>query len=351
MAEWHEVYGMDKDAFVGVPDKPVLVGHSAEKDALLRHVNSRKILCLIGELGGGKTTMLKHVRSLGSLFGLKYVYYDCTPAVNHRDFNVRDVLRKHTGFLDRLLGRRVVLLVDEAHKLGDRIEDVKAAFESNELYSAVFTTVDLDNIVPSMRHRTYDTIILRALSDAEIVEILKTRMGSARNPFTKAALFKISELNSQNPRDSLMFTEKVLERACGREEGGDITVGDVERVYAEVVESAPGKRMASLSKFEKGGFSRDENIARLKAKLSNAQWAIIAAVAESDRPMSYSEIAGATLISYGGVSKHVSRLCLTSNADYMRKKGFDEPLMKRVERDGSPAFNLTHNYRVLLAKK
>jgi len=348
---WYEAYGLRPETFTGVPDDIRLVGHQEEKQRLLEGLTSRKLLCLSGEIGVGKTTLLKYVSRLGS-WKYKYIYYDCTPVENHVNFNLKTVLGKKVSFLDRLLRRKVVFLCDETQKLGPAAEDIKAFHESGDIYSVAFCAIDTATIVESMRHRLYEAISLRTLSNEEVATILSNRMEHGTNPFTHAALLRIGELSNQNPRDALRLAEKVLDRFWREKAGKDsITPAEVEAVHATAVTEQQDDGRDLHQAFDKTGFTREENIARLRTRLSPAQWKVVVASATAANPLSYLELSEATGMSPGTVSKMLSRLCLNSNVAYMHKKGFSKPLMKKIVIDGKPRFELKHEYTVLLAEK
>jgi len=345
---WYDAYGLRPETFMGVPDDVSLVGHQEEKQRLLEGLTSRKLLCLSGEIGIGKTTLLKHISRQKS-WKYKYIYYDCTPVENHVNFNLKKVLDKKVSFLDRLFRRRVVLLCDETQKLGSSVEDIKAFYESGDVYSVTFCAIDTATIVESMRHRLYEAISLRTLSNEEVATILSNRMEHGTNPFTHAALLRISELSNQNPRDALRLAEKALEKLWEENAaGGSITPANINTVSMKGKDTdEKGLRQA----FDKEGFTREENISRLKARLSPSQWKIVTASAAAVKPLNYLELSEATGMTPGTVSKMLSRLCLSSNVAYMNKKGFSKPLMKKTMVEGKPRFELKHKYKVLLAEK
>src|SRR3989338_4690278 len=344
---WFESYGFKENPFDIRPHPEKFVGRVSELKKIKESIHSGNITAVVGYAGNGKTTMLKLLAGeLGTDFNM--VYHDCSQAPAS-EFSMTKLMTKPRRLLGLLDGGaysskdKVVLLCDEIQKLDeDKTEEIKAFFDSGVLKAVVFSTIDYANIVDSMKHRISDTIELPKFSSDDLIELIKKRMDGGFTRFTSQALHELAVRSDLNARNVLKNAEKIcleLHETHNKEHSINSNtiasiIGKHSHALAELdkrvpVELSPTSTLVRILKESNEKIAentRSLEINELESRMSPLQWSIVTCLSDSNKPMTYEQIAEQTGKTKGSIAKQLSRLALVSDVHIMSKKGLTEPV-------------------------
>jgi type II secretory pathway predicted ATPase ExeA len=227
-------YGLSQQPFDVTPDPAFLYLSAIHREALsslLRGIeNLRGFLALVAEPGMGKTTLLnKLMEELGDSARVVFLFQTQCSSRELLGYLISELGVDHSGmdlvamhrtlnqalFQEMLLGKRFVLIIDEAQNLDD------SALETIRLLSDFETSHSkLIQIVLAGQHQLVDTLLrpglsqlrqriatvanLRPLSAEETSQYVRHRLRTAGSNaeaiFTPGALASIAELSEGIPR-------------------------------------------------------------------------------------------------------------------------------------------------------
>lgn len=214
---WFQQLGFSKNPF---SIKPAvfgnkLVGYDHVIEDLFYRIDAGGMVFVDGELGTGKTSLLKLITSRYG--GLKRVMYFSCVHIKNSDLN--EILFERIGFWRRLFGvkpKGMIILLDEVNELSpENVEKIKYFFDEDTIKSTVFTGVDYDKVgfSPSVRERINRSVIrLDNLHKEDAIKIVRNRIG--KHPIlTDDLITEIFKLSKGNPRKLLYNCEQVCRYA------------------------------------------------------------------------------------------------------------------------------------------
>jgi predicted AAA+ superfamily ATPase len=175
--EWYEELDFDENPLY-LDSK--FIGNEVLLEEAFYSVVSGNILVIQGELGSGKTKILKEVIKRFGGFG-KVAYVNCEKV--QKELNVEDIVKKKGGFFSALFKKdpkNMILLLDNVENLSLRnLERIKYYFDRGYLQSVIFATSDFSNLnlSDSLKQRVRKVIKIGRLSDYEAVQIVRDRIG------------------------------------------------------------------------------------------------------------------------------------------------------------------------------
>jgi predicted AAA+ superfamily ATPase len=123
-----------------------LVGYDHVIEELYYRVNAGGMVFIEGQLGTGKTSLLKLVAS--KYRGMKRLMYFSCNEIKNADLS--EVLFAKIGFWRHLFNikpKGMIVLLDEVNELGkDNVEKIKYFFDEDTIKSVVFTGVDYEKV-------------------------------------------------------------------------------------------------------------------------------------------------------------------------------------------------------------
>jgi type II secretory pathway predicted ATPase ExeA len=190
-----------------------LFGYDGIVNDLFEKVKNGEIILIEGDLGVGKTTILKKIiREFGGQ--RKLVYYSCNR--KEYDLEIDDLLKGVYGFIGKLFGLRgnnMIALFDEAHELEEEdFDNLVENYENQNFKSIVLVTNDLKKVklTPRMKELINKNIIKLTRLDAESsVSLIRKRIGGS-SIISDDIIKKIYKKSENNPRKLLKNTEEVL---------------------------------------------------------------------------------------------------------------------------------------------
>jgi len=190
-----------------------LFGYDGVMNDVFEKVRDGKVILIEGDLGTGKTTVLKRIiKEFGG--EKKLVYYSCNR--KEYDLEVDELLKGVYGFwgrLFRLKGKDMIALLDEAHELdSEDFENLLENYENQNFKSIVFVTNDAKKIkfTPQIKGLVNENIVKLANLDTEAsVSLVRKRVGDL-TVISDDIIKKIYKKSGNNPRKLLKNTEEIL---------------------------------------------------------------------------------------------------------------------------------------------
>lgn len=338
-AMWYESYGFSQNPFRITPS-PDIIGYEEEREQLSTAINSRNMIVVTGPIGSGKTSLLRHAMTKHS-----GIYHDCS-AAPASDFSMERLLTRCSFFgLVRRKIRDVVFFCDEIQKLDpDKAEEIKSAYDAGILSAVVLSTIDELNIVDSMKSRISERIELNYPCAEILGKIIAQRTAGGINPFSQDAVVELVKRSQNNPRLTLINAERVCKAVYATHNSPNSITAEIIALHLRGQPRAEKKPVLQ----EPGVFGPAE---KLKARLSPLQYAIVAAISESNTALTYEDLVKAVGKEKGSIAKQLSRLALISDVELMGRKGVSEPIVVKKTRQGKPVFDLTDEARFALGKR
>lgn len=189
-----------------------IFGYKDIIDKLVYLVNKGSMIFIEGDLGSGKTSILKHL--IARYRGSKQVIF--FSATGEGKLDIETLLRHKYGFWGRLFNlipRNMIVLLDEAQHLApEDTEKVKYFFDHGNIKTVVFTAAGYRkaNLHESVRERIGAEGLLKLdkLSYDEAIELIKNRIGD--DPILSDSIIsKLYYLANFNPRRLLQSCDMV----------------------------------------------------------------------------------------------------------------------------------------------
>lgn len=327
---WFERYGWEKNPFDLKPMPDFVSGFEDIRSEILEFIKSGSCCLLLGNDGMGKTSILKWMEKYALEEGIPL--YLNTAGMKQEEIeklNIDKLVREKTGILGKVLqkDRKVILLVDEAHKLPPMLgEAIKRNFESHMVKSVVLAspTTELDNLKESLLGIVGERKVrIRPMKMEEAKNMVFKRIGF-KNPFAPGSLETIIEKSKFTPKNILEACELLARENIEQK----ITKYFVEMYFAE-----------EAAKPDKEKFLK---------KLSPLQKKIVLILNESNsRPI---EIATKLAKPTKTITGQLAYLGLKSRADVMVRKGIEEPVIEKVSEDSS-VYKLADKIKKLLSEE
>jgi len=203
-----------------------LFGYDSIVNDMFEKIRDGKIILVEGDLGAGKTTVLRRIiREFGGKG--KLVYYSCNR--KEYDLEIDDLLKGIYGFWGRLFGLRgknMIALLDEVQELNEEdFDNLVENYENQNFKSIVFVTSDLKKVklTSQIKELVNENIVkLTKLDSEDSVSLVRKRIGDL--PIISDDMIKkIYKKSDNNPRRLLKNTEEILKYAVdnGEEEVND----------------------------------------------------------------------------------------------------------------------------------
>ena len=350
MGVWYENFDYDRNPFVVRPQETTFSGYRDILKKVAEGIASEEVIIIRGETGSGKTTLLRYLFSKIKS-PLTPIYYN---AIEEK-FDMEKLTGDKTRFLDTILNlqrqsrKNIILLVDEAHHLGEKeIQRIKAGYDFGVFRSLIIaTTKPVNELPPSLVDRATTIIELRPMTPDEAWSMVEKRLDGMPNPFQKESISIITKQASGNPRKILKSCEQAL-KAISTNYPDLPTYILPEHIY-QVLGIKPSSNEEE-KEVEPGDELEIENI-DLKSDLLNSlsplQKKIIYVLSEEGE-VDYDELERVTRTKRSTLAKQISRLGMSSDPELLQKKGISKPLIERVGSNGSTKIRLTEYARSLL---
>jgi len=249
---WLEKFGWKSNPFTLNVMPNTYAGHQVEIALIMEKLNTLSgHILIVGGMGTGKTTLLlwleKHLKDrFDTIYLLRpperpeevidLISATIAGRANHtRKYSIyefREICRKHK--------RNILLLIDEAHELNEKLEQfLRTLGDLHNVYLVMAglpqTRELLKKDLPALFDRVVESMLLGALSLEETKELIQKRIsnagGQGMGPFTAQAVEKIYELGYGIPRGVLKVCDWVVAKSV-RENKTVIDASDV-AVYNE----------------------------------------------------------------------------------------------------------------------
>ncbi|MFH1590558.1 MAG: AAA family ATPase [archaeon] len=212
---WYQKLGYKENPLSIKPTERI-IGQEQVLNALFYKIDSSSMAILEGEMGSGKTSMLKHlIKRYGGKKKVVHAY--CNRITDY------DMLVPQRKGLGKLLPRKkgFIVLLDEAdHITAEGLETIKQLFDDGIIKSVVFSGTRALKVMQnkSVAERLgTGRIPLTPLKIEEAVEMISSRMGS-RSVLSSEVIKKVY-LNSRNPRKLLHACEGLCRKAFDKKSG------------------------------------------------------------------------------------------------------------------------------------
>jgi hypothetical protein len=332
---WFEKYNWKENVFFINPDPENFVGQEEVRDSLIQSVKSNNICFVHGKVGSGKSTLLLWLER----FGLKDFTTVYINGIEQKFSNelLEDMILSKRNFWEKILRRwpkNVVILADECQAFNKEfLEFLKAKFDNKTFISIILGSPalleEIQVLTDSFKDRIgYKSFELKPLSETELNELISKRLEGLNNPFNIDVLKLIFEESNFFPRKVLENCQKVCEQL------NDINVDTVKGLFKKTTIEPIIRVKASETDILKG--------------LTEEQSKIISLLTE--KPLTSKEIAESVNKSVFWVGSQITRLQLKDKDQLLTKKGFDKPLVKKL--DTKPvSYTLESDVKSLFAKE
>jgi len=180
---------------------------------IFEKIKEGKVMLMEGNLGEGKTTILKKI--IKEFRGKKkLIYYSCNR--KEYDLEIDELLKGVHGFWGRLFGLKgkdVIILLDEAQELNEEdFDSLTENYENQNFKSIVFVINDMRKVklTPQIKELIGKNMIkLTKLSSEESVSLIRKRIGNS--PIISDDMIKkVYKKSENNPRRLLKNIGEVL---------------------------------------------------------------------------------------------------------------------------------------------
>lgn len=231
---WLEKFGWKSNPFTLNVMPNTYAGHQVEISLIMEKLNTLSgHILIVGGMGTGKTTLLlwleKHLKDrFETIYLLRpperpeeaidLISATISRRANHtRKYSIyefREICRKHK--------RNILLLLDEAHELNEKLEQfLRTLGDLHNVYLVMAglpqTRELLKKDLPALFDRIVESMLLGALSLEETRELIQKRISNAggrgMGPFTAQAVEKIYELGFGIPRGVLKICDWVVAKS------------------------------------------------------------------------------------------------------------------------------------------
>lgn len=219
---WYDELDFAENPFTIKPREELeeYIGQKKILNQILRKVNQKKIIILRGELGTGKTSILKSI--INEFKGKRIVYYH-NAFSSKQDIDAKKISKNAGGYLSRKLGvetKNIVLLVDEAHVLsGKSFEEITKNFKKT-FRAVVLVTSEMNYKFPSQIDKLKEEFQLHKFTSEMAKELVANRLNGETEILPDEMVEKIYD-KSKTPREFLQRCEDACKSAV---EKGRVTV-------------------------------------------------------------------------------------------------------------------------------
>ncbi|MAG52406.1 MAG: hypothetical protein CMH62_00415 [Nanoarchaeota archaeon] len=190
-----------------------IVGQDDILDELVYKIPAGTMSFVEGNLGTGKSTIMKHLIHRFKGKG-QVIFFSCNRI--DTDLNIEQLLIDKYGFWGRMFKahpKNMIVLLDEAQELTqENTERIKYFFDQGNIKSVVFagTKYNDTKFHDSVKERIGDGVLkLKNLSEEEAVSLIRNRIGNL-NLLSDDIVKKLFKLAKENPRRLLQRCD----RAC-----------------------------------------------------------------------------------------------------------------------------------------
>jgi hypothetical protein len=304
MVEWFERYEWSTSPFEINHVPNTISGFDDIRKSLLSYIKSGDFCLLQGELGSGKTLILKWIEEIGSL-GYIYIYFS---PLGSSDIDLEKLIKEKEGFLGRisLKKKRFVLLIDDSYALSQKsCETVKGGFD-NKLISSVLIAADsskVSDLNETLLGEVGERMVsMRPMTSEEAMGMILNRV-MHKNPFEKNSLELVFKGADYLPKRILELCEEIAKSNTE----SIITRDFVTRFIEEKERGKPKNVLELLSPLQKDivrvlktGDSRPVDIARILNKPTKT------------------------------ITSQLSYLGLKAGIETMKRKGLEQPLVEKI---------------------
>ncbi len=240
--EYFKKFGWRSNPFTFTISPDLMVGYGEQSNALLQHVfNDHKFALISGPTGAGKTTILLWLRAQLKAYRRFLPIYVPKPPRNVEELVDLLVSFVGKGLLEKILrrkitqyniseflssklkGKRLVLLVDEAHEASlEVLEWLRTITDNVDSMCLVLAGLPvlkdvLNRNLPTLLMRITTEVSLNSLNRIEVEEMIRKRIdkvgGDGIKPFTTDAIDEIYRHTGGFPREVLKLCDKLVKEA------------------------------------------------------------------------------------------------------------------------------------------
>jgi len=308
--EWYEKYGWSSNPFESSSTPSLISGFNDIKKGVLEFIKSGDCCLIIGDVGTGKTILLKWIEELNSP-GVGSVYLN-TLGMNDEEtkkINVDKIIKNKKGsWLNKK--KVIIMLIDDAQSLPNMIaEAVKRNFDNKTINAIVLasSTDNLLNLKGVLLEEVGDKKIkLRPMTSEEAMGMIINRI-KHKNPFELSGLEIIFQRAGFNPRKILELCESIAKT----NENETITKEFVEKFF-----------------MSKGKIKTEEM--EIMEKLSPLQKEIVNILKTGD--FTPKQIATQLNKPTKTITSQLACLGLKSGVDVMKRKGINHPIIEEISK-------------------
>lgn len=252
--DWFEEVGLEGNPFTLDITPSMFVGYDDQLKKLTYHIEeNHKFALITGATGSGKTTLLGLIQnSFGEDFESMYLskppntgeivdifMEEYPPSFFQRIFGLNVSLHDLPDYLNKKIGDRLLIMVDEAHEADIEtlqwLRTITDQVEKSQLIMAGLPSFDekLNENLETLKSRITTRIDLTTLSEDEVRELIKKRVrkhgGEGFGPISRECVDEVYERTGGFPREVLKLCDRLLNRAMENGETKIETTGDVTR--------------------------------------------------------------------------------------------------------------------------
>lgn len=304
MVEWFETYGWSTSPFEINHVPNLISGFDDIRKSLLSYIKSGDFCLLQGELGSGKTLILKWIEEIGSP-GYNYIYFSPFGA---GEIDLEKLIKEKESILDRFNPKKklLVLLIDDSQALSQKsCETVKKAFDSKRIYSVLIAadSSKVSDLSETLLGESGEKMVsMRPMSNDEATGMILNRIMHI-NPFEPKTLDLVFKRCDFSPKRILETCEQIAQACPDRiitKEFAQNFIDERERGKPKDVLSLLSPLQKDIVRVLKTGDSRPVDIARILNKPAKT------------------------------ITSQLAYLSLKAGIETMKRKGLNQPLVEKI---------------------